>query len=216
MKNIIKRLAIIPVALLILVACNNTKTTVEQKPTESSNPYLEEWENQKFSMFIHWGIYSLPAGIWEGKQISGYSEQIKGHAKIPTDDYRKLAKDFNPVNWDADAVAQLAKDAGMKSIVITSKHHDGFCMFDTKYSDFNVVDSTPYKKDVIKELADACQRKGLRFGVYFSLIDWDYEHALPFVSTRNSDSIPPLHHQYNLNQVEELLSNYGPISEFMV
>jgi alpha-L-fucosidase len=164
-------------------------------------------------MFIHWGLYAIPAGVWQGEKINGYSEQIKGHAKISSEEYRKLAPQFNPTNWNADSIALLAKKAGMKSIVITAKHHDGFCLFDSKYTTFDAVDATPYKKDILKDLADACKRHKLKFGVYFSLIDWDYEQAMPFESVRNSDSIPPLHHQYNLNQVEELLSNYGEISE---
>ncbi len=174
---------------------------------------VSEWQNQKFSMFICWGIYSIPAGIWNGEKISGYSEQIQGHAPIPSEEYRKLATQFSGDNWNADSVALLAKESGMKSIIFTSKFHDGFCMFDSKYTQYDVVDATPYKKDVVKELSDACKQYGLKFGVYFSLIDWDYHGALPFTSTRNSDSIPPLHHEYNLNQIGELLTNYGEISE---
>lgn len=194
-------------------SCNINSS--KSKKTERLNCInaLSSWQNRKFSMFIHWGLYSIPAGVWEGKKVNGYSEQIKGHAKISTEEYRKLAKQFNPTNWNADSISLLAKKAGMKSIIITSKHHDGFCMFDSKYTEFDVVDATPYKKDILKDLAEACKRHNLRFGVYFSLIDWDYEAALPFESVRNSDSIPALHHKYNLNQIEELLTNYGEISE---
>ena len=199
--------------LLILTSCNTDNSKHEQNAQVDTREALTEWENQKFSMFIHWGLYSLPAGVWQGEKIKGYSEQIKGHAKISREEYRKLAPQFNPANWNADSVALLAKKAGMKSIVTTAKHHDGFCLFDSKYTTFDVVDATPYKKDVLKDLADACKRHKLKFGVYFSLIDWDYKQAMPFESVRNSDSIPPLHHQYNLNQVEELLTNYGEISE---
>jgi alpha-L-fucosidase len=166
----------------------------------------------KFSMFIHFGLYSVPAGVWKGQQIGEYNEQIMAHGKIPKDEYAALAKIFNPVNWNPDSVATLAKAAGMKSIVITSKHHDGFAMYHTKYSDFNVVDATPYKRDILKELAEACRKQGLRFGVYFSLIDWHFPGAMP-MSKSNSDSIPPSHHQFNLNQVTELMTNYGSISE---
>lgn len=198
---------------LSIASCNlNDQKTAQTQQADAAEA-LANWESQKFSMFIHWGLYSLPAGVWENQKINGYSEQIKGHAKIPTEAYRKLAAQFNPTHWNADSVALLANRAGMKSIVITSKHHDGFCMFDSKYTAFDVVDATPYKKDILKDLADACKRHNLKFGVYFSLIDWDYEGAMPFESVRNSDSIPPLHHQYNLNQIEELLTNYGEISE---
>ena len=164
-------------------------------------------------MFIHWEVYSIPAGVWEGQKINGYSEQIKGHAQISTEDYRKLANQFHPTKWNADSVAILAHKAGMKSIIITAKHHDGFCMFDSKFTIFDIVDASPYKKDILKDLSEACKRHNLKFGVYFSLIDWDYEGAMPFTSVRNSDSIPALHHKYNLNQIEELLTNYGEISE---
>jgi len=180
---------------------------------EQSIKSLQEWQNNKFSMFIHWGIYSIPAGIWKGNKISGYSEQIQGHARIPNEEYAKLALRFNPEKWNPDSVVKLAKDAGMRTIVITSKHHDGFSMFYTKYSKYNVVDATPYKRDVIKELSEACKKQGLKFGVYFSLIDWNYPGARPFKSTRNSDPIPQAHHEFNMHQIEELLTNYGEISE---
>jgi len=208
-----KSLLLVCIAALVM-ACKHEPAKTSPKATNIDDKAMDDWQKQKFSMFIHWGIYSIPAGIWDGKQISGYSEQIKGHAPISTDDYRKLAAEFNPTNWNADSVAILAKETGMKSIVITTKHHDGFCLFASEHTSFDVVDATPYKKDVIKELSNACQRHGLKFGVYFSIIDWDYHGASPFVSTHNSDTIPQLHHQYNLKQIEELLTNYGEISEF--
>ncbi|MDR9366768.1 MAG: alpha-L-fucosidase, partial [Balneolaceae bacterium] len=142
----------------------------------------------------------------------GYSEQIRAHGNITKEEFREVAGTFNPVNWNPDSVAVLAKNSGMNSIVITAKHHDGFALYDTEYSDFDIIDATPYKRDIIKKLAEATREQGLDFGVYFSLIDWDYEHALP-ISSHNSDSIPPQHHQFNLNQVEELMTEYGPISE---
>ena len=178
-----------------------------------SEAVIQDWKNQKFSMFIHFGLYSIPGGMWNGQQITiGYSEQIRAHGRIPKADYRKLAAAFNPTNWNPDSIALLAKSAGMRSIVITAKHHDGFALFKTKYSSFNSVDGTPYKRDLIDELAKACKRHQLRFGVYFSLIDWDFDGALP-ISNHNSDSIPAAHHRMNMGQVEELMSNYGPISE---
>lgn len=206
-------LPLIIASILLILACERPNYTEEVREKKPSGQSLAEWQANKFSMFIHWGVYAIPAGVWEGKQISGYSEQIKGHAVIPTEEYRKLAKQFKPEKWRADSIALLAKQSGMKSIVITAKHHDGFSLFDTQYSTFDVVDATPYGKDIVKEIAEACKRHGLKLGLYFSLIDWDFRGATPFVSTRNSDTIPPAHHQYNLYQVEELLTNYGPISE---
>lgn len=164
-------------------------------------------------MFIHFGVYSELGGVWNDERVEyGYSEQIRAHGNISKEEFREVAGNFNPVNWNPDSVAVLAKNAGMKSIVITAKHHDGFALYDTKYSDFDIIDATSYDRDIIKELAEATREQGLDFGVYFSLIDWDYEHALP-ISSHNSDSIPPQHHQFNLNQVEELMTEYGPISE---
>ncbi|GAA4778177.1 hypothetical protein GCM10023231_00840 [Olivibacter ginsenosidimutans] len=165
-------------------------------------------------MFIHWGgIYSVLGGVWEGKHIDkGLSEQIQSHAGIYSDSYAAVARHFNPEKWNADSIAALAVRAGMKAIVFTSKHHDGFCMWDTKTTNFNVVKATPFKRDVVKELADACKRRGLKFGLYFSNIDWHFPEASP-ISSHNSDSIPPLHHAYNMAQIKELLTNYGEITE---
>jgi alpha-L-fucosidase len=175
---------------------------------------LREWQAQKYSMFIHWGaIYSTLGGVWEGKAVTrGYSEQIQAHAGIYSDTYGAVAGQFKAPDWNADSIVLLAKAAGMRSIVITSKHHDGFCMFHSAYTDYNVVDATPFGRDVVKELSDACKRHGLRFGLYFSLIDWHYPQAYPISST-NSDPITPEHHNFNKQQITELLSNYGPISE---
>jgi alpha-L-fucosidase len=175
---------------------------------------VKKWQDQKFSMFIHFGgIYSVLGGVWDGKPVTrGLSEQIQSHAGIYSDVYANVAKRFNPEKWNADSIVLLAKAAGMHSIVFTSKHHDGFCMFKTATTDFNVVDATPYKRDIVKELSEACKRHGLRFGLYFSLIDWHYPQASP-ISSHNSDYITPEHHEYNKKQVTELLSNYGTISE---
>jgi len=174
---------------------------------------LQQWENRKYSMFIHWGIYAELGGVWNGQQISrGLSEQIQAHAGIYSDTYAQVAKRFNPVKWNPDSVVLLAKQAGMRSIVFTSKHHDGFCMFHSNHTDFNIVDATPYKRDVLKELSEACARHGIKFGLYFSLIDWHYPQASP-ISSHNSDFITPEHFEFNKKQVTELLTNYGPVSE---
>jgi alpha-L-fucosidase len=174
---------------------------------------LKDWQDQKYSMFIHFGVYSVLGGVWDGKPATrNVSEQIQAHAGIYTDEYAAIAKRFNPENWNPDSIVSLAKKAGMRSIVITSKHHDGFCMFKTNTTDFNIVDASPYKRDITKELSEACKRGGLRFGLYFSLIDWHFPQASP-ISSSNSDYITPEHVEYNKKQITELLSNYGQISE---
>ena len=171
------------------------------------------WHSDKYSMFIHFGLYSYYGGVWEGKPVTrGYSEQIQSHAGIYSDWYAEAAADFNAEKFDAREIAALARTAGMRSIVFTSKHHDGFCMFDTQTTDYNSVDRTPSGRDYVRELAEACGETGLKFGLYFSLIDWNFPHAYP-ISSHNADFITPHHHQLNLEQVRELLTSYGNISE---
>lgn len=175
---------------------------------------LQQWRDRKYSMFIHFGVYSKLGGVWENKNISrGLSEQIRAHAAgLYNDAYEEVAQTFNPESWNPDSIATLAKRAGMGSVVITSKHHDGFALWDCAYTTFDIMDATPYKKDILKELSEACRRQGIAFGLYFSLIDWHFPPAMP-ISGHNSDSIPPAHHTYNMQQITELLTQYGPVSE---
>jgi alpha-L-fucosidase len=136
-------------------------------------PRLEAFNQAKFGMFIHWGLYAIPGGEWKGERMPGISEWIMQRAQIPRAEYAALAEKFNPVRFDADEWVGIAKDAGMRYMVITSKHHDGFAMFDSKVSDYDVVDATPFGRDVVGELHAACERAGLPFGVYYShSIDW--------------------------------------------
>ncbi|MBW6502377.1 MAG: alpha-L-fucosidase, partial [Bacteroidales bacterium] len=131
------------------------------------------WREARFGMFIHWGVYAVPAGEWNGIRIGGIGEWIMNRGKIPVAEYMELAKEYNPVRYDPDAWVRMAKDAGMKYIVITSKHHDGFALFETKASNWNVVDATPYGKDLLKPLAEACKKHGIRLGFYYSQAqDW--------------------------------------------
>ena len=134
---------------------------------------MEWWREARFGMFIHWGVYAVPAGEWNGIRIGGIGEWIMNRGKIPVAEYKEFAKEFNPVRYDPDAWVRMAKDAGMKYIVITSKHHDGFALFETKASKWNVVEATPYGKDLLKPLAEACKRHGIRLGFYYSQAqDW--------------------------------------------
>src|SRR6266542_4161804 len=128
---------------------------------------IQWWREARFGMFIHWGLYAIPAGEWKGRPIAGIGEWIMNRAKIPVAEYEQLAKQFNPVKFDAEGWVQLAKDAGMKYIVITSKHHDGFALYDSKVSRWDVVDATPFKRDILKELAAACHRNGMPLGFYY-------------------------------------------------
>jgi len=124
-------------------------------------------------MFIHWGLYSVPAGEWKGKPIAGLGEWIMNRAKIPVAEYEQLAKQFNPVKFNADEWVAVARSAGAKYIVITSKHHDGFAMYGSKVSRHNIVDATPFHRDPMKELAAACQKAGIKLCFYYSQTqDW--------------------------------------------
>ena len=179
----------------------------------SDNQSFNKWQQDKFSMFIHFGLYSHLGGVWDGQPVkNGYSEQIQSFAGIFGDWYASVAQEFNPVDFDARAIAGLAKQAGMRSIVFTSKHHDGFCMFDTATTDYDSVEATPSGRDYVREISEACAEEGIRFGLYFSLIDWHYPHAYP-ISSHNADFITPQHHELNKAQVRELLTSYGPVSE---
>ncbi|MBN1912689.1 MAG: alpha-L-fucosidase [Pirellulales bacterium] len=175
-----------------------------------------EWFNKaRFGMFIHWGVYSVPAGEWRGKKK--YAEWIMKDAKFSSSEYEKFAKQFNPVQFDAQEWADLAKTAGMKYMVITAKHHDGFCMYDTKLTDYNIVKATPYGRDPMKALADACAKDGLKFCIYYSVVDWHHPDFPAKYSQKgyhgdpNSDADMDKYVQYMQGQVRELLTDYGPI-----
>jgi alpha-L-fucosidase len=188
----------------------------EPQPPQGAGPStatIDAWQDRKFGMFIHFGLYSLAGGVWNGQRVdNGYSEQILANAPIPPKSYEALAARFDPVNFDADAIAALAKAAGMKFIVVTAKHHDGFNLFQTAQTPYNVVDGTPYHQDIVKELADACARAGLKFGVYYSTIDWHHPGGNTYIEG-NSNPITPAQEAFNVAQLKELMSHYGPIAE---
>ena len=193
--------------LLLLTSC----LIISQAAIASNSQ--NSWHDNKYSMFIHFGLYSVYGGVYEGKPVTrGYSEQIQSFAGIFSDWYADTALKFNPTLFDADKIVALAKEAGMRSIVLTTKHHDGFCLFKTATTSYNAYDSTPCKRDFVKELADACQRGGINFGMYYSIIDWNYPHAYP-ISSHNADFITPQHHKFSKQQITELLTNYGNVSE---
>jgi len=186
---------------------------------------LKWWHEARFGMFIHWGLYAVPAGVWKGTEIGGIGEWIMRNARIPIPEYEELAKEFNPVKFDAEEWAEIAHRAGMKYLVITSKHHDGFCMFDSPSNPYNIVKQTPFKRDVMKELAEACGKRGIRLCFYYSQAQdwhapggaghWDeigdekgkgwlaYARPLEDFQKYLDGVVKP--------NVRELLTNYGPI-----
>jgi alpha-L-fucosidase len=178
------------------------------------------WRGARFGMFIHWGIYSVPAGTYDGKKIGGIGEWIMNSGEIPVSVYADYAKQFNPVKFDADQWVAVAKSAGMKYIVMTAKHHDGFCMFHTGVDDYNVYDGTPFHRDVIGEMSAAAERHDMKFGCYYSQCqDWHHpggeaikrngrqtEHWDPAQDGSFDDYLKNV----SVPQVKEILTNYHP------
>ncbi len=210
----VKRIVTISVTLLLSVATAGAVAAdfvaIERARTYHPSPdnlAAREWfQDAKFGMFIHWGVYSL----------LGNGEWVMHRTKMTVDAYEKLPPTFNPVKFDADAWAKLAKDAGMKYITITSKHHDGFAMFDSKVSTYDIVDGTPYGKDVLKMLAEACRRHGIKLFFYHSHLDWHHPDYYPRGRTGQHSGRPDSGQWYRYldymdAQVRELCTNYGEI-----
>ena len=173
----LKQLVITAALALASVVPAGTAQTSQTDKVETKAQHdarMAWWREAKFGMFIHWGVYSVPAGFYHDKPVPGIGEWIMNRGKIPMAEYQQFAKQFEPTNFNAEQWVKIAKDAGMKYIVITSKHHDGFAMFDTKASPWNIVQATPYGKDPLKALAAACRRQGIRLGFYYSQAqDWN-------------------------------------------
>jgi len=194
-------------------------------PSHCSNPVRQICENERmawwrearFGMFIHWGLYSIPAGEWDGKRVGGIGEWIMNSAHIPVSEYEKLAGRFNPVKFDAKEWVGIAKNAGMKYIVITSKHHDGFCLWDSKVTTYDIVDASPFKRDILKELSKACKKQGVKLCFYHSIMDWHHPDAqAPFYpkyndGSRSNPNFGRYVETYMKPQLAELVENYGPL-----
>jgi alpha-L-fucosidase len=214
-KRIQLFLAFVVVAAATVAVAGGSQSR-QTTPDSAKEARLSWFREAKYGLFIHWGLYAIPAGEWKGKRSLGLGEWIMNRSQIPVREYEALAAQFNPVKFDADAWVQLAQDAGMKYIVITSKHHDGFAMFKSNVSNYNVVDATPFKRNVLKELADACARRGMRLGFYYSQSqDW---HELNGAGN-TWDFGPDEKKDYDQYlrgkaepQVRELLTGYGPVA----
>jgi alpha-L-fucosidase len=186
-----------------MAACSARKSGADSIFPEDHDRKMEWWKDARFGMFIHWGPVSL-----KGTEI-GWS---RGR-EIPVSEYDSLYLHFNPVKFNADEWVQLAREAGMKYIVFTSKHHDGFCMWNTEYSDHNIMNS-PFKRDVMKELSDACKKQQMALGFYHSTCDWhhpDFPRTSPGGKTRRSISNLDRYTEYLKNQSVEIISKYGPL-----
>ncbi len=197
----------------IVSAMTAANSFAQPDPAAQRDHRMDWWRDARFGMFIHWGLYSVPAGEWNGQ--TRHAEWIRTTAQIPLDTYDRFREQFNPVKFDADAWAQMAADAGMKYIVITTKHHDGFCLFDSALTDFDIM-STPFKRDIMAELAKACAERGLEMCWYHSIMDWRHPDYLPrrdweAVDRPAGDADMDRYVQYLFGQVTELLTNYGNI-----
>ncbi len=190
---------------------------------EERNQRMAWWREARFGMFIHWGVYSVPAGVYKDKPVPGIGEWIMNSASIPVAEYAEYTKQFDPEKFDADKWVSIAKAAGMKYIVITSKHHDGFAMFKSAASDFNIVDATPFHRDPLKELAAACRRQGIKLGFYYSQNqDWSHAggRAFPTGGRKSAHWDPAAQdgdfneylHKIAVPQVREILTNYGDVA----
>jgi alpha-L-fucosidase len=209
---------------LTVTAGSYAQSTPAPRPADPAREKRLEWfRDVKYGMFIHWGLYAIPAGEWKGQRSLGLGEWIMNRSKVPVAEYEKLTTQFNPVKFNPDEWVQLAQDAGMKYIVITSKHHDGFALFKSAVSKYNVVDATPYKRDILKQLADACAKRGMRLGFYYSQSqDWHEPNGAGNTWDFGPDTGPDgktelkKYDEYLRGkaepQVKELLTNYGPVA----
>lgn len=196
--------------LLLAVFINCLLAQPETKDQHDAR--MQWWREARFGLFIHWGLYAIPAGEWKGK--TEYGEWIRHSAQIPLEEYDKFAAQFNPIKFNAEEWVRMAKEAGMKYIVITSKHHDGFCLFDSKQTDFDVM-TTPFQRDILKELSEACRKAGLKMCWYHSIMDWHHPDYLPrreWEKTRSAQGANfDRYVNYMKAQLKDLLTNYGEI-----
>jgi len=210
---------------------NSNKDNTISKTSEVN--YLEEskadfdarmswWRDARFGMFIHWGPYSVAGGQYKGETVAGWvgAEWIMNDGEIPIKEYEKFSKAFNPVKFNAEEYVKLMKSTGMKYMVITSKHHDGFCLWDSKVSDYDVMDFSPFGRDILKELSVACKKYGIKFGLYYSIMDWHHPQAQainePRYNAGEKDStlynpeFPKYYKNYLKVQLKELIDGYDP------
>jgi alpha-L-fucosidase len=215
-----KKLAIVAMFILFssgIAFCQDKVNYLEESP-ESYNKRMQWFTDAKYGMFIHFGLYSQLGGYYKGSPVPKYAEWIQAHADIPSEEYAGLIKTWKPDKFDADKIVRLAKDAGMKYLVITTKHHEGFCLWDSKYTDFDIAGSPMKGRDFIKELSLACKKHNIVFGTYYSIIDWHH----PSQTRNNSGTdgwgrwgqismLPDKREEYvkyMKNQIRELIENY--------
>ena len=208
-----KKIIVVSLSSLLLVAGSSAQKNFLPESKPEKDIRMQWWRDARFGMFIHWGLYAVPAGEWKG--ATNHAEWIRTSAQIPLDVYNKFVPQFNPVNFNAESWVQMAKDAGMKYITITSKHHDGFCLWDSKQTDFDIM-STPFKRDILKELATAVRKiGGIKLCFYHSIMDWhhpDYNERRGWEKDRPTTGTDrKTYITYMKNQLKELVTGYGDI-----
>ena len=175
---------------------------------------MEWWRDATFGMFIHWGPYAVPAGEYKGKDVNGVAEWIMHTGNIPINEYETYVKQFNPTQFNAKEWVRIAKDAGMKYIVITSKHHDGFSLWDSKVTNYDIIDDAPFKRDILKELSDACKEAGIQMCFYHSIMDWHQPDAESKKEYTHQNTVAPDFARYRETylkpQLKELVEKYDP------
>lgn len=222
MRKSFMRLRRFILSLTIAGLCSNLSAYCPTDYLNESNEDFKErmqwFVDAKFGMFVHFGLYSSLGGVYNGKTVDGYAEWIQSTADIPSAEYATLINSWNPKDFNADQIVSLAKKAGMKYLVITTKHHEGFCLWDSQYTDFDIASSPVRGRDFIKELSDACKKYGIKFGTYYSIIDW--HHASQERNSNGKDSWgwwaqiamkPDKKNEYVTymkNQIKELIEKY--------
>lgn len=191
------------------------------------NKNINVYKELQYGMMIHWGLYSVLAGEYDGKYSSNYAEWIQSYHSIPIKEYEKLAAAFNPIYFDAERIVKFAKESGMKYIVFTTKHHDGFAMYKSKADSFNICDATPFGRDVLAELAEACKKHDIKLGIYYSQdLDWHEPDGGGYLANpdeccgttwdnswdfKGEKDFSRCFEKKILPQIEEIMSNYGEI-----
>lgn len=208
-------------ALTLLAGTAAPSGAQQALPTETAaqrDARMAWWRDARFGMFIHWGAYAVPAGVYHGERIGSGGEWIMERAKIPIAEYESFPRTFNPTNFDAEEWVRIAKDAGMKYIILTSKHHDGFALFDSNVSSYDLYDGSPAHRDAVRELAAAARKAGIRLGFYYSIMDWHHPDAQApnFPNYNSRTKTNPLFdsyvEEYMKPQIRQLLTDYGDIS----
>jgi alpha-L-fucosidase len=217
-KLLLRALAFFP--FIALNGAMGQTPEIKEESLEAYHQRMQWFADAQYGLFIHMGGYSQLGGIWKGEEAGGYSEWIQGSAKIDREAYAEVALQFNPEQFDADLIVKNAKDAGMTYLVITAKHHEGFCLWDSAYTDYDLASTPTGDRDILQELKDACEKYGIRFGLYYSIIDWHHpSQARPFEIGKKGwsgktvivDDRKQAYVDYQRNQVLELIEKYEPV-----